>query len=405
MNSRSIVHHRGLTFQKMLGVFSTHRFAIHSVIILGFGVLFGIFALSNPVLEWDMIAYVANAKQLYTEVPIEQLRQTVYAELKNSVPSEDYNRLIGSASRKIISEDNEAFRQTIAFFYDTRIIYLSILAGLMKMDMNPFYATYFISTICIVLSFLLLATLLPRSLPYGLCLALPFLMISSEMLEVARFSTPDGMATLMTVGMYWCLVRRSYWLLVLIPLSIFVRTDLILLAPLFLGYLFIDKQFSRLWLICSGALTIVAYLTLNHFIVDGDPWSSLIGYNLAVKPTHPETYSYQMTVGDYLSHVAGGLRKFSYQPMFFMFCALSIIGCFVLVPRIYKNQSMSHFKLPTDMLFIVASSFAYFFVHFLLFPIPMARFQAAQYALVSVVVIWAVLILLSERSESRDFLG
>lgn len=378
------------------------RNIIHAGIVSTFVLLFFYLSLSEPTLNWDMLAYVANALQYTTDLTVAQIQHTIFTNLSQTVSAEDFAAFTNSPSREVLATDPVAFGQTIKFFYDARIVYIGILAGLMKMGMDPFFASYFISTTCSVLSILLLAKLIPIRIPLGLCFALPFIVLACGLLNVARFSSPDALAALTTIFMYWLLIRdRVAILLVMLPLSVLVRTDLILLMPMFLSYLFLYKRFSRVIIVFSGLLTIATYLTLNHVIVDGDPWSSLIGYNYAIKPTHPAEYVFTVTLSNYFSYIITGIKSFSYNPLFFMFCALSITGIFMFGSRFFFNpngQPIS--RQHRDLSFLILSCIAYVVIHFFMFPVTWIRFFTAQYSLVSVVVLWATLAILAERNYS-----
>lgn len=387
---------------KLIDSVNSHRTILHVLVIITFTVLFGYMSLSEPTLNWDMIAYVANAYQYNTGSSIAEIQQMIYANLSRTISAEDFAKFYNSPSRVVLSTDPEAFGQTIKFFYDARVVYIGILAALMNLGMDPFFASYFISTTCSVLSILLLSRLLPIQMPLGLCLSLPFIVLACGLLNVARFSSPDALAALVTIVMYWLLVRNYLVaLLLLLPLSVLVRTDLILLMPMFVGYLFVANRISRTFLIFSGIVTVATYLILNHIIVDGDPWSSVIGYNYGVKPTHTDDYIFPITISSYLSYIVIGIKSFSYNPLFFMICALWVTGMFLFGSRFFfnpNNQSISRQHM--DLMFLLVSCVAYVAVHFLMFPVTWIRFFAAQYSLVTVVVLWATLAILAERNYS-----
>ncbi len=400
---REVTEQSGHSMRDQLSIFvAKHRRLMQRAFIACFSLVFGMLSLSVPILEWDMLAYVANATKYLTQLPFSDIHEIVYAQLAESVSAEDYSFLVASESRTIIAADHEAFRQTSQFFYDARIVYIGLLSGLMHLGMDPFFASYFISTICMIVCIFLLANLLPVTLPYGVCFSIPFIAFAFGLFELARFSSPDALAALVTVFMYWLLFRGNWFLLILLPASIFVRTDLIIIAVFFLGYLYMTARFSRKWVLLSSFATIGAYLVLNNYIVDGDPWSSLIGYNFGTKPTHPETYSFVVTLENYLSYLWQGIRSFSYEPRFFVFGALVVIGIFMFSARFVYHPEQRVSVLHQNLLFLIVSSVLYVGAHFLLFPVNWIRFYAAQYALVAVVVFWAALMLLAQQNYSTD---
>ena len=388
--------------ERLRVLIAKRRRVLQLAFVACFSLVFGLFALSSPILEWDMLAYVGNATSYLTGLPFTDIHELVYVQLFESIPAEDYNRLLASDSRAIIAADPEAFRQTSQFFYDARIVYIGILSGLMHFGMDPFFATYFISTVCIIISIFLLASLLPTTLPYGVCFSIPFVACGFGFFDLARFSSPDALAALVTVYMYWLLLRNNWFLLILLPASIFVRTDLIIMIVFFLAYLFATARFPRIWIMLSAIATLAAYIWLNNYIVDGDPWSSLIGYNFGDKPTHPETYTFVVTIANYFSYLLQGIMSFSYEPRFFVFGAMTIIGLFMFAARYIYHPSQRVSVMHQDLFFLIGSSALYVGVHFLLFPVNWVRFYAAQYTIVAVVVFWAALMLMAQRNYSAD---
>jgi len=386
---------------RLTSVKDANRVMVNAIVLSGFAILFTFMVLSEPDIDWDLIAYVANATQYLSDQPIEALQTSVYGQLKNTVSAEDYARLTGSPSRAVISEDPEAFRQTIAFFYDTRIVYTGLVAGLMSYDVNPFFACYLVSVASAVLSVFFLARMVPVKLPMALAFAIPFITLSFGLLDVARSASPDALAALAIIICYWMLFRKQLLiLLVLLPLIIYVRTDLILIAALFQGYLLLGNRISRVLVVISGMSTIAAYLILNHVIIEGDPWSSLIGYNYGTKPTHPEDYAQVFGVKEYMSYLLIGLKSYSYNPVFFAYCALTTVGVSFLSHSFLENKNKaSASDLQWDLFFVLVSSALYIVLHFLLFPVTWIRFFAAQYSLVAVVVLWASLWAMSERTR------
>ena len=146
-----------------------------------------------------------------------------------------------------------------------------------------------------------------------------------------------------------------------------------------------------MFVVLSGMTTVAAYLVLNYFIVDGDAWSSLMGYNFGEKPTHTADYVFPVTPTDYLGYLWEGIFSFSYNPMVFVFIVFSISGTILLTARYVEasgNVNMS--QLHKDLLFLLLSGIAYFILHFLLFPVSWIRFFTAQYTLAASVVCWCL---------------
>lgn len=387
---------------KAVGWILARREPLIVVWLLTFITLFCILVMTAPNYEWDVVAYIANAMQLIDPQPIEVLQANVYTALNNSIPAHALEQLIDSPSRVILSQDPEAFRQTIAFFYDSRIIYIHIIATLIYLGFDPVVACYVFSIFCAVMSLLMLTRLMPVNVPIGLYIVLPFVVLACGLLDVARLATPDALATFVTVMLYYLLFQnRVYSLLILLPFVVFVRTDLILLIAMFHAYFLFFGRCSRIATIISGAATLVAFWFLNTFLIDPDPWSSLIGYSFGEKPTHPNTFVFEITPENYASYILEGLMSFSYNPIGFVFCMLAVIGIVLYSAKYFVDPG--NFKITTlhaDVLFLLISCVAYLTVHFLLFPVVWTRFFAAQYSLVAVVVVWTTLSILAARNYS-----
>lgn len=382
----------------------SRRKTIVLLLMLVFIAAFSLLTLTKPVYEWDLFAYLGNAIQVGQDLPLAELHKNVYSLVKDSVSPEVYSRLIGSPSRLVLSQDPEAYRQTIAFFYDARIVYNHLMSFLLKAGLNPVFSFYFFSTFCAVVSLLLLLKLIPVTAPIGVHFVMPFIALSFGLLAVARLATPDAFATLVTILLYFMLLRnRVVLLLLLIPFVVFIRSDLILLIGLFHCYLLLGHRVSKVLVIGSGIATIVAYFALNNIIVEGDPWSSVIGYNLGEKPTYVATYVFPITVNDYFGFLWSGLQQISYSPIVTVFFMLTICGIALLsAPFFSSPRSIRLTQLHADLLFLFFSSGIYFFLHFIFFPEIWVRFFAAQYSMTSLVVCWCTFSLLSSHHRAPN---
>ena len=387
---------------RIAGWLYTNRGKLIALMMCIFIISLATLTIAKPVYEWDLLAYMANAMRTGQDLSITDLHASVYQAAIAGVPPEDYARLIESPSRLILSGDAEAFSQTIRFFYDARIIYIHIMSTLLSLGIEPVFAFYSFSTLCVVLSYLLLARLIPVPIPMGMHIVLPFIVLAFGLMYVARLATPDALAALCTIALYYLLFRnRIYWLLLLFPFMIFIRTDLILLLGLFYIYFLFAKRVPRVFVILSGAATVGAYLVINNFIVEGDAWSSLINYNFGEKPTHPAEYVFRITPTDYFNYLWEGIFSFSYTPMVFVFIVFSISGSILLMAQYVESSGkVKMSQLQKDLLFLFLSGAAYFVLHFLLFPVSWLRFFAAQYTLCVSVVCWCLFSMQS--AQHRD---
>lgn len=365
--------------------------------------IFAALAISSPNIEWDMLPYIANAtQQAFNIESAQQLHANVYQTVINSLQPVSFEKLVDSPKRIAWFQDHEEFHQMMHFFYDTRIAYIGILSLLIKYGFNPVAAILYFSVACSVGSILILSRLVPVKVPLGLYFALPFIVIAFGVLDVARLATPDAFATLATITLYALLLRNKITLLLfLIPLTLFVRTDLILLAGLFLAYFFFFRNISKLATVTSGIATLGVYFLINAYLVDADPWSTLIGFNYADEPTYRTGYVFDVTVTIYLDYIKQGILSFSYNPIGFVFLGLAVTGIVAYSSQLFVGTSNhAPSQLHYDLLFLLISCVLYLIAHFLLFPVTWTRFFAAQYSMVAVVVVWTTLAILAERNYS-----
>ena len=119
-----------------------NRSSVVWMMTLVFIVLFSMLTIGKPIYEWDLFAYIGNGMRISQDYSIEQLHTNVFRAAQATVPPDAFEWLVGSPSRLVLSQDSEAFRQTMHFFYDARIIYNHIVAGLFKVGIEPVFALY-----------------------------------------------------------------------------------------------------------------------------------------------------------------------------------------------------------------------------------------------------------------------
>jgi len=404
MGKENTTKYQTLAIQ-LVKAFLSHRNVFIAILMATLIVTFAALAISSPNIEWDILPYLANAtQQAFNIESIEQLHTDVYRTAQSSLQPAAFDKLVDSTMRIAWHQDHEEFHQMMHFFYDTRIVYIGILSLLLKTGLNPIASILYFSVACSIGSILILSRLVPVKVPLGLYFALPFIILSFGVLDVARLATPDAFATLTTISLYALLLRNKIGLLlILLPLVVFVRTDLILLVGLFLAYFFFLRNVSKLAAVLSGVATLGAYYLINAYLVDADPWSSLIGFNYAEEHAYRTGYVYDVTFYIYLDYIKRGVLSFSYNPIGIVFLGLAVTGITTYISQFFVGTSNYRTsQLHCDLLFLLISCVIYLFAHFLLFPVTWTRFFAAQYSLVAVVVVWTTLAILAERNYSTD---
>jgi hypothetical protein len=236
------------------------KYALFGYYVVCSVVLFA-FSFYRPYHNWDMIIYAACARSFEVHDK-EELHASTYHELEQSVPAATYRALTSGNYRQTVSEDANAFAQQLPF-YQIRVLYNALVYALATIGVNVFAATHLVSALSAIAGlWIVLLTFRPYTRAYLLFLLPPFA-VAFGLLDVAKYSTPDGLAFLAVCSMAYCLVRRHPGMLVLLPLSVLVRTDLILLALIVTSYLIFVARQWRLAAIASVALAVAGYILVN----------------------------------------------------------------------------------------------------------------------------------------------
>lgn len=364
-------------------------YAIISLLVLLFAIIF-------PTYNWDMLGYVGSVKSFEIKDK-EALHSYVYSEARNSIPTEKLNALLGGAPnkqetgkpinqisqmssdyyRRVMSTDPEAFYQQLPF-YQIRVIYISLVYLLSELGVNIFMATNLISTISLILGlWILLFTFKPYINNY-LLYSVPIFWLAFGVIEVAKLGTPDGLAFLMVTIIAYLFTRIHWSILIIIPISILVRTDLIIYAVLILGYLLIYNKAWRYFTVASLLTSVLIYYLVNqHFGNYG--WMTVFYFSFIERITHPADFTVEISLIEFLKSYKVGTITMLLNPPFLVYIAITILSLFLLaksqVKNLYEKQT---FYL---MRYISLSSFLYIGIHFLLYPSIWNRFFIGQYML------------------------
>jgi hypothetical protein len=351
-------------------------YVVCSVVLLAF-------SFYRPYHNWDMIVYAACARSFVVH-DRETLHVSTYRKLEQSVPAATYRALTSGDYRRTVSEDAEAFAQQLAF-YQIRILYNALVFVLATMGVNVFAATHLVSALSAIAGlWIVLLTFRPYTSAYLLFLLPPFA-VAFGLLDVAKYSTPDGLAFLAVCSMAYCLVRGRRGILVLLPLSVLVRTDLILLALIVAAYLvFVARQW-RLAAMASVALAVAGYILVN--VSYGHYGLSVTYYMTFVEAV---AYPADVPVGfgfqDYLAVLKGSAGEVLMNVAFLLFIVVSVS----IAARVISGWRMPDMRDATvkGLMFVFVSSFVYVIVHLVAFPEIEERFFVGQYVLSLAVLFW-----------------
>lgn len=102
--------------------------------LAGFIALSAVYAITQPAVSWDMIAYLASAEMVEGDKDIETVHREVYAEIKESVSPAEYEELARGGNYRIRqSTDAEAFGSMLVM-YKVKYLYIEAINAL-----KPFF--------------------------------------------------------------------------------------------------------------------------------------------------------------------------------------------------------------------------------------------------------------------------
>lgn len=358
---------------------------IAQVIVLAtaLGVLF--YAMNNPVQNWDILGYAASVISLENSDPA-FIHASVYQQFETYADIANFKRLTENHSyRETMFQDAAAFYQQIPF-YKIRILLIVLIAGLVELGFNIFVAAHFLSAVFTSLAVLVFYYAFRKRIHPALWLLLSVILYGFKIHQFAGVVTADSLAFLWLGLICYAFINKKWSMLyIFLASSVFVRTDLIVLVALFCAYLMVFEPRLRIQTVAAGVVTIVAYLSINHF-VGNYGWSTVFYYAVVSKmmATHPLDY---MTLGisteQYLSAVFGNLDMFYSGREYILYGAVTLVYLVVSRPI-----NIARFSDPVFV--VVVISLLYVLIHYLLFPLLFARFFVGQFLLTALALLAAV---------------
>lgn len=342
------------------------------------GIIIFAVALIKPFYNWDMIGYVACVKNFETHDP-DILHKWVYDELKKSVPERDYNRLVTGHFREPMSKNPKVFAQQLPF-YQIRPLYNFSVYFFTKLGLNAFFATHLISAISVLLGLWLIYFSFKPYINNYLLFLLPILGGRLILLDIARFSTPDGLAFLFIIMATYSVLKKHWSIFLLLPASILVRTDLLIYALLMLACLFVSYKNWRIPVVTVFIMCVTLYFAINKFY-GSYGWSSVFSYTFIHKYVEPANVIHKVTFSDYFSVWFAKKYEILLDIPFFIYIIVMFYSAFMCIKK-YGLRVLSEITKPENIILSISLiSFGYVVIHVILFPVVWPRFFAGQYLL------------------------
>ena len=355
------------------------QFILRSLILLLFSGLILWYSVRDPQYNWDMIGYVASAFS-YEIDDAGQLQRKVYTLLKQTVPEETYRDLTRGHQRQTRAYDPESLKQYLPF-YQIRVVYVLVIYVSYKLGLNPFIVSYLISAISIIMALWVLAFLFSLNASLIYLITIPMTGLIFDFHNLSNLSTPDALAVLIVFISYSLLLRKRKELLLVLPLSALIRTDLLILVGVFYVYLFIFKDWDKKYTLLSALLSIIGYCWVN-WQFNNYGWSTVFHHTFIERQTHPGQQAIVVDLNTYYQILKRNI--FMYHPRFFLFFVSYLVAIALSMALILKHIKTFNEKpndIVIDLLFLVSSSVIYVIMHYFLFPAPWLRFFSGHYVL------------------------
>ncbi len=365
-------------------------------LLIGYYLLFAfaivLMGTMKPVLNWDMIGYVASAKHFEITNPIE-LHSFVFSNLKDYVSSDMYFSLTNQSNqyRVDMATNPDLFYQQLPF-YEIRLIYTFSVLLISKLGLNIFTSTYVVSLISTVLGIFLLLFAMKDKVHIIFLYILPLFLIFFGILYIAKLSSPDAMVFLsLSIFIYLFSKERITLLLIIIPLFVLVRTDTIIFNFMALTAIFFLYKNYKVGSIISFLVTIALYLFINN-LFHNYGWSTIFSITLIERISNPADISLTISAIDYIKAFKIGLIDSLHDRPFLGF--ISITLSLLVLRKIFPERFSNNKELLTYTIIPIL----YILIHFILFPVTWNRFFIGFYAMSTI----AILLLLSQLIKEHE---
>jgi len=355
----------------------------------------------KPIFEdnFDVFPYL-GCVHLHSSTDASTIHHATYAEAEAHIPSAAYATLATEASeyRRDIASNPLHFAEILPF-YNGRFLFVELVAALHfgPLHMPPLAAIAFVSA-C---SYLVLGTILFVWLARYLEIvySAPFailLMLSAPIMRVGRTPTPDALSAVFVVlALFLGLETRSpFWCCLLLLVSIFVRTDNVILAAAMIFYFAFlsEKNLSMPRLHATTLLFLAAGSVLLIDRCSGSyGWAMLFHHTFISAVTNPAETLVRVSPKEYIVQlVSGSLSKSSSMILFIIVGAIGLLAS-------------SGLKTSRTLRDLGAILFAVTAMRYVLFPSLLDRHYAAFYIVWSIVMFVGLAPVLGiARAENRE---
>lgn len=346
-------------------------------------------SITSPAYNWDMIGYIAAAKSFELN-NIDSLHTFTYKQVQSVVTPEKYKSLTHDESnnyRYIISTDVSAFVEQLPF-YKIRPFYTGLIYIFYKLGINIVFSTHFISGLAVAIAIIFLYLLSTSVLKKQFIFTIPFFAIVFSVADLGSYSTPDGLSFLATIIVSYLFSKERFTtVLFLLPLILSIRTDLIIFTiPLLIVMFYLQKSIR--WKIAMSIIfSLLFYICLITYW-DHPGWTSIYYFSLIKQTTHPISEPQSVTLFQYLRILYYSIKSLLNYNIFMLYMLISVSSIFLFINQLRNKSSIGVHR--TNLYILSSICIIYVVVHFLILPLPWARFFTAPY-LIGTIMLLAIL--------------
>lgn len=346
-------------------------------------IAFAVLASSKGFPNWDMLGYVASIRSVST-VDAGSLHAGIYADAKAYLSAADYEELVAKDSyRQTMAADAELFSLQIPY-YKIRWLFLGLISALESLGVHVFSAGHIIAASAASIAGFVLYSTFKNSISAYMWLLFPLVFALSGALETARIYSPDALSLLFFALTFYLYVKEHWLFFVLLAVSVFVRTDLIVLVGLCATLLFLSRPALRVPATLSFLLALGFYFLINT--LSGNHGWAVVHYYVFesnMQAADPRLFAeHSVSLGSYLGAIARAVPTVFYYPalLYFLFC--SVLSALLLArkAKFYNGlwrTFLAQLEDPRFVAILVAN--LYVIAHFVLFPLLDTRFFAGPY--------------------------
>jgi hypothetical protein len=348
-------------------VFSLLRPA--DVIFALFILLFVSSILGNFLYTWDVVGYIGAAMSWQTSDPLAVHTQT-YELLRLDLPEQAFAGLVGGPYATAMASNADQFYSQLDM-YRIKPLYVGLLNLLDAFGLSLVDAGKVLSVVPAALLCILIYVWLKRHVSANFALSITVLLsLCSRLFDVARVILPDSLSALILVFAVYLLLERpaaTKWALILLVLSILVRTNNILfVTPLLIYVSYAESRHSG-WqsMDVRGPAIALVVAVICYFVVSAmfnHQWWRLFHHTFIESIADMNAFAMGFSFDQYLQVLRSRLR----QIVIGNFVMMTMLLPFLLFAVLALLASRGRFAA---LRMIVAICFLNFVCYFLLFPL------------------------------------